>query len=495
MTPSSKSRSTSRYNAKRSFDETSEPQSSVEGDVDPLVARPGKSFVIQQHHATRLHFDLRLEMFNGKVPVLVSWAVPRGLPQKRGVAALAIHVEDHPYEYRTFSGSIPKGNYGGGDVRIFDHGTYEVVERTSGKLTVRMLGKRIQGVYHIVKTKKEDEWRVLLKTQELPESEPPPSPKPMLATLVGEPFDDEKWAFEPKWDGVRAIAVCEHETKLITRNLLDVTIAYPELAKLHEQVVALNAMLDGEIVAMVDGKPSFQALQRRMHVRKAADIERLSKKTPVIYIAFDILYLDGRSLVDEPFEKRRELLEEAIVTSGIVEISPNVIGGGTDLFKTASEQELEGIVAKRLSSKYELGKRSPNWKKIKTVFDGDFVVVGWTEGEGRREGTIGALVLGAFEDGHLQYVGSVGTGFDSRSLDYVLDELGKREVGESAFDPDSVRKMKKDVRHARWVRPELVASVEYRQLTDDYKLRAPSFKGLREDKRAEECTLDELPGR
>src|SRR5688500_17549785 len=197
------------YNEKRRFDETTEPPAKVyKGDVDPGEAKPGKSFVIHQHHATRLHFDLRLEMMNGNTPVLVSWAVPKNLPLKPGKPHLAVHVEDHPFEYGSFSGTIPAGQYGGGEVRIFDNGTYEVLEQEPGKLTFRLEGSRLQGVWHLFQTSKGSpkDWLVRLREDLRPERDAPPDLAPMLATLGTEAFDDEGWIFEPKWDGVRALA-------------------------------------------------------------------------------------------------------------------------------------------------------------------------------------------------------------------------------------------------------------------------------------------------
>ncbi|HEY2665927.1 MAG TPA: non-homologous end-joining DNA ligase, partial [Actinomycetota bacterium] len=279
------------YAAKRSFTETPEPAAEVAGDVDVARARPGDTFVIHQHYATRLHHDLRLEMFNGATPVLVSWAVPKGLPRRKGVKTLAIHVEDHPFEYGSFSGSIPEGNYGAGEVRIFDQGHYELLEQKPGKLTFRLEGKRLHATYHLVRTREEsgkEQWLAILREDHSPPPDPLPPAQPMLATPAKEPFDDERWAFEPKLDGVRAFAYCDEATRLMSRNGGDITVAYPELHKVHERLVALDAVVDGEIIAMVEGVPSFEALQSRIHVRNERDIQRLSHQVPVSYVAFDL---------------------------------------------------------------------------------------------------------------------------------------------------------------------------------------------------------------
>lgn len=481
------------YEGKRAFDRTPEPRPEVTGNVDPGTAPPGRSFVIHQHHARRLHFDLRLEMLNGEVPVLVSWAVPKNLPRRRGDRTLAIHVEDHPIEYGSFSGTIPEGNYGAGEVRVFDAGTYELLEQRPGKLTFRLRGGRLSGVYHLVRTKGEkDEWLALLSEDEREPPEAPPPPEPMLATPSGKPFDSPDWVFEPKWDGVRAIAVCEEQTRLVSRNVNDITVAYPELHGLHERLVALNAMVDGEIVAMDGGRPSFERLQSRMHVRNPRDIERLSKSTPVTYIAFDLIYLDGRSLVGQPWVTRRQALEETVVPATFLQLSPSIRRDGVALFEAARARELEGVVAKKVTSRYEPGRRSRSWLKIKTSHEADVVVGGWTQGSGKRAGTIGALLVGAYEGAELRYVGSVGTGFDEGGLARVLARLRDLAQDQPPFAARSMEGARAELRHAQWVRPELVAKVEYRQLTGAGRLRAASFQGLHDGKRPRGCRFEDL---
>lgn len=292
--------SSSSYEEKRSFDATPEPPAEyVAEDVDPLTAPVGETFVIQQHHATALHHDLRLEMHNESTPVLVSWAVPKGLPRRRGDRHLAIRTEDHPMAYASFSGTIPEGEYGGGEVRIFDQGTYEMVDRSEDRITFRLEGDRLAGIWHLVSTGEKDgkeQWLAIMSEDQRPAGDHPPASEPMMATLTGEAFDDPGWVFEPKWDGIRAIAVCGEETRLISRNDKDITVAYPELHDIHNQVVALNAMIDGEIVAFEDGVPSFQRLQQRMHLRDQRRIEQMAKQIPVAYIVFDVLFIDGKDL-------------------------------------------------------------------------------------------------------------------------------------------------------------------------------------------------------
>ena len=491
------------YSQKRSFDKTPEPPPAVEGDVDPGTAPPGKTFVIHQHHATRLHYDLRLEMMNGTVPVLVSWAVPRNLPWTPGEVHLAVHVEDHPFEYGSFTGSIPKGQYGAGEVRIFDNGTYELLEQEPGKLTFRLNGeRRMRGVWHLFQTRKKGsdtkDWLVRLREDERPEADPLPELVPMMATLAREPFDDDDWVFEPKWDGVRALVTCGiEETMLVSRNGRDITATYPELAKLHDRVVAIDAIVDGEIVAMEQGRPSFERLQSRINLQNPHDIARIQKQIPVSFVAYDLLYMDGRSLLKAPLEERKELLAEAIVVSDSVQVSPVIPGEGTTLFEAARGQRLEGIVAKKKGGTYKPGRRAKDWLKIKTVIEADLVIGGWSPGEGNRSTTFGALIVGAYEDDGLRFVGSVGTGFDQRALEDLLPRLKELESDEMPFviDPRKApggTRFGKPIRDPHWVKPELVCSVEFRELTSVGRLRAPSFKGLRADKTPADCSFAEL---
>jgi bifunctional non-homologous end joining protein LigD len=465
------------------------PDAFLEPDVDPLTAPVGTSFVIQQHHATRLHHDVRLEMMSGDTPVLVSWAVPKGLPRRRGDRHLAIRTPDHAMEWGGFSGSIPEDEYGGGDVRIFDRGRYEMTGRTDDRLTFRLEGERLTGIWHLVHTgvdKGKDQWLAIMSKDMRRKPDEWPPLKPMLATLTDAPFDDEAWGFEPKWDGIRALAICNEETRLITRNDRDVTVAYPELQRLHEQTVALDALLDGEIVAFESGVPSFQRLQQRMHLRDEHKIKEMARQIPVVYMIFDLIYLDGRDLTGETLQERRRIMEESIVPSEQIQVSPSTQGAGTALFEAAAAQGLEGIMAKRLSSIYVPGGRSKDWLKVKVKFDADVVIVGWTEGEKARAGTVGSLVMAMYDDGRLRYVGNVGTGFGHGLLEETMERLSALEETEAWFTERA------ELRRAHWVPPVLVAKVEHRGVTSAGRLRAPSFQDFREDKRPEECTVDQL---
>jgi bifunctional non-homologous end joining protein LigD len=313
----------------------------------------------------------------------------------------------------------------------------------------------------------------------------------MLATLVTESSDSDDWVFEPKWDGVRAAAVCTSETRLISRNGRDITVAYPELHEIHEQIDGTDAILDGEIVAFDGGVPSFEKLQSRIHVRGRADIERLMKTTPVAYVVFDVLYLDGRDVRQRPYSERRALLEMKLKTTPSLQLSPAIPHDGIALFEAAREQGLEGIVAKRIDSVYETGRRSKAWLKVKTTFDADIVIAGWSEGGGGTNGQLGSIATAVYEGGTLRYTGSVGTGFTDKTRRSVREDLERLATDECPFPPETL-KGKTELRRAHWVRPELVAMIEFRQLTTAGKLRAPSFKGLRDDKDPQECTYDEL---
>jgi len=488
------------YNEKRDFQETPEPKApSFRGDVDVATARSGTTFMIHQHHARRLHFDLRLEFLNGKTPVLVSWAVPKNLPLKAGKPHLAVHVEDHPFDYGSFSGSIPAGNYGAGEVRVFDRGTYEVLEQEPGKLTIHLRGERMKGVWHLFQTAKgeENDWLVRLRHLERPDPDPLPPLDPMKATLIDEPFDDDGWIFEPKWDGVRTLAICDvDKTLLMSRNRNDVTPTYPEFERLYQRLVCIDAIVDGEIVAMSKGRPSFERLQSRINLQNERDIQRMMKQIPTTFIAFDLLYLDGRSLLKLPIEERKALLEELVVVNESVQVSTYIPGQGRALYEAACEQRLEGIVAKKLGCPYRTGRRGREWLKVKTVHDAELVIGGWSRGEGSRSSSFGALLVGAYGEEGLRFVGSVGTGFSEKMLEALMPQLLGLETDEMPFviDPRKTPtgSFGKPIREPRWVDPQLVAKVEFRELTSTGKLRAPSFKGLDPSKAPEDCLFAEL---
>ena len=353
--------SESTYDQKRSFEATPEPPGEHEpGDVDPLEAPVGSEFVVQQHHATALHHDVRLEMMNGDVPVLVSWAVPKGLPRRRGERHLAIRTEDHPMKYATFAGSIPEGEYGGGEVRIFDHGSYELVGRSGDRITFRLHGERLAGIWHLVHTglmNGKESWLAIMSEDQRQDPDPWPDAVPMQSISSDHHDDGEGWGYEPRWPGARVLARCTDETHLFDSAGDEITDTFPDLARLHDRVVALNAMVDGVVVAFDDGRPSPERLE------KAGDS---GAPVPIAYLLFDLIYLDGKDLSDHPLRKRRELLEELIVPSDKVQISPLTEGNGTALLAAVAEQGLDGAVAKRLDSRYQTGASTEDWIAIPT---------------------------------------------------------------------------------------------------------------------------------
>lgn len=468
-----------KYLKMREFGETGTPEPA---SGDPSVG--GNSFVIQRHDATRLHYDLRLE----RDGVLVSWAVPKGLPLVKGERHLAVQTEDHPMEYGSFAGSIPKGHYGAGEVRIWDNGTYDLVEWTEKKVSFRLHGERYQGEYHLIKTRERD-WLILMASAS--EEQPLPRP-PMLTPMLAQggygPFDAKGWWFEPKFDGVRTLLYLEGETvRLISRTGRDQSATYPELSRLYRRINAINAVLDGEIVATDEqGHTSFELLQQRMNLASPSEIERIRRKIPVEMVAFDLLWLDGEDLTSKPLSERRDRLNVVVMEDKGLRLIYTVPDEGKAFYAAATEHGLEGMIGKRATSRYLPGKRSDDWRKIKILKRQDCVVLGWTPGLKGRSDVFGALLLGAYKDGKLIWVGQVGSGFTDRMLKDTLDRLHELEAEKPPIPDPGLRKVK----GARWVRPELVCEVEYLQITAAGKLRAPVFKGLRSDKPVEDCLLE-----
>jgi bifunctional non-homologous end joining protein LigD len=468
------------YKRKRDFAITKEPAGAL-GEA----ATEQPTFMIHKHHARRLHYDLRLE----RGGVLVSFAVPKGLPEEPGVRRLAVHVEDHPMEYGTFEGSIPKGEYGAGEVRIFDEGTYEPLEWTEKKITIRLNGERLQGEYHLVNTDGKN-WLIFRSTRAgaLAAKPMPPVLQPMLATPGGKPFDDPKWLFEVKWDGVRTLAYLGGgRTRLVSRRGRDVNEQYPELVEMHELLAGDNALVDGEIVVLEGGtKPSFERMQQRFTLAKPT--KQVLAANPVLFIAFDLLWLDGVSLVERPVEERIETLKRVLVPGPRVQHSVTIEHKGKALFEQVKARGLEGVIAKRKGSAYKPGRRTKDWVKVKAVNRQDCVIVGWSPGEGRRGTSLGALLVGVYKDGELLYAGHVGTGFTERTLEALKAKLEPLESSEPAIPVPPKEEV--DVRGVHWVRPELVCEVEYLEFTSQFRMRAASFKGMRDDKAPEDCIYE-----
>jgi bifunctional non-homologous end joining protein LigD len=474
------------YRSKRSAQKTPEPMG------EDAARDDRRRFVIQEHHATRLHWDLRLE-HDG---VLVSFAIPNGLPEAPKDNRLAVHTEDHPLEYLEFEGDIPKGQYGAGSMRIWDRGAYEVLKWEPRKIEVLLHGERVQGRYALFpidKDKDPKNWMIHRMDPPADEAAEPMPEKivPMMARTGTLPRDDGHWAFEVKWDGVRAICHSEPgRMRLHSRNLLDITPRYPEVGRLNRALSHHRAVLDGEIVALdAEGRPSFGALQRRMHVGSESTVRRLAKDTPVTYVIFDLLWLDGHSLMDLPYtERRARLAELELGDGGRWRVPDYVVGHGEQMLAATAEQGLEGVIAKRLDSPYEPGRRTPSWLKIKNVERQEVVVGGWVPGDGKRRDRIGALLVGVRDDdGGLRHIGRVGTGFTEAELDRLAEKLRPLEREDSPFAPGGP----KIPRGAVFADPELVAEVEFREWTDGGQLRAPSYKGLRDDKPSELVVREE----
>jgi bifunctional non-homologous end joining protein LigD len=433
--------------------------------------------VIQEHHATALHWDFRLE----RDGVGVSWAVPKGLPLDPGRNNLAVQTEDHPLEYFSFEGEIPAGEYGGGRVIIWDAGTYDTDEWEPDKVKVVLRGERVQGRYVLFRTDGKH-WMVHRMDPPPAGWTPPPAQlRPMLAVPADSPPTGDGWAHEFKWDGVRAIVTVDGGRPRVTsRNDRDVTTAYPETRALAEAMGSTQAVLDGELVALDDaGRPSFERLQRRMHLTNAAQVRRLQTEVPVTFLVFDLLHLDGRSLLDEPYDERRRLLESLELSGPHWATSPSFDGDGATILSASTAQGLEGIVSKRRDSRYFAGKRSDCWLKVKPVATREAVIGGWEPGKGNRQGQIGALHLGVTTDEGLAYVGQVGSGFSEATL----RDLAARLAPLHRPDPPFVTPVPRDqARGAHWVEPVLVAEVAYSSWTKDGKLRHPTYRGLRPDK-------------
>ena len=461
------------YRAKRDFERTPEP-----GAGSLASERPDRPrFVVQEHHARRLHWDLRLE-HDG---VLWSWAVPRGIPARNRPNHLAVRTEDHPLEYLTFEGQIPAGQYGAGSMTIWDRGTYDAEKVRDDELIVTFHGGRVHGKYALFRTR-DDQWMLhRMSPPEDPERAAPPATlAPMLATAAELPPDDDRWAYEMKWDGMRVLLTVEGgRVRLSSRRGNDVTERFPEVRGLGEAMGAVEAVLDGEIVALDEaGRPSFERLQPRMHVASPAKARQAAGKAPVVVMLFDVLWLEGHPTMDRPYRERRALLERLALAGPAWQTPPTHYGDGAAVRRAAEELGLEGVVAKRVDSPYRPGERSPAWRKVKVTAGQEFVVGGWLPGKGRLAGRLGSLLVGHFdsEDGAFRYAGRVGSGINESTRGSLEAALAGRGRATSPFDatprlPDPV-----------WVEPELVVDVVFAEWTAVGSLRAPRFRGIRADK-------------
>lgn len=514
----------SEYSAKRAFDVTPEPGPDLaEGRSGPLL------FVVQQHSARRMHYDFRLECDG----VLKSWAVPKGPSLDRNEKRLAVLTEDHPYDYGSFEGIIPHGQYGAGEVIVWDCGVYSPDEGGTwfedraeaerliregldkGKLSFLLRGEKLKGSFALVRTKEAKTWLIIkhkdrfvttaeiternrsilsgaavedLKivpahripaSQLVPAGDITPLPaklEPMQAEIGDEPFNDADWMWEPKLDGYRVLAfIDENGVRLRSRRGLELAGAFPRLvAELGQQ--AVNGMiLDGEIVAFdADGKPSFNALQNRVQLKTERETAAADKNTPVIFFAFDLPYFAGIDLRRAPYRDRRRYLAQCLLPSPLVQLV-HAQDDGIALHAAALASGLEGVIGKRKDSRYESGKRSSSWLKVKPTHSADFVIGGYTSGKGSRA-TLGSLLVGYWDRTKLRYASHVGSGFDDRSLAKVKARLEPLRTKTCPF-------AEKPAVNApvTWVKPEVVAEVNFQNWTDDGSLRAPIFQRLRDD--------------
>src|SRR3954447_7914840 len=527
------------YRRKRDFGKTPEPA------PVPATAAAGRSgrFVIQRHRATRLHYDFRLEIDG----VLVSWAVPKGPTLDPSIRRMAVHVEDHPIEYFDFEGVIPAKQYGAGDVIVWDWGTWEPEAPTldgrkaisDGELKFRLDGQKVKGRFTIVRTsrrpgsaptsafedEKGDQWLLIHKKDEtavtgwdaedFPQSvktgrtndevkanrdavwisqapaavaeidlagaTPTAMPariEPMLATLASKPFSDPDWLFEIKWDGFRLQAVVDHgKVKTLTRNLNDGAAYFPRLLEPARWIEAEQAIVDGEVVALdEEGRPDFSLLQTKLGDKSA---------TGLVFQAFDLLYHDGRSLLDVPLEDRKRLLKSVLREHPRVRFAAHVEADGVAFFEAAKQLGVEGMVAKLRRSRYEPGRRSNAWLKIKIRPEQELVVGGWTAGQGNAK-DLGALAVGVYEDGQLRFCGKVGSGFTGGVRPpppYAMAPLTQDDPPFEPAPPKDYRgRWGGDLANITWIRPELVIRAEIGGWTRDGHVRQTAYKGIEPDR-------------
>ncbi|GAB3270841.1 multifunctional non-homologous end joining DNA repair protein LigD [Arthrobacter pigmenti] len=523
-----KSEAARTYDRLTTYRSMRDPEKTPEPVPDEVArAEAGRTFVIQEHHARRLHWDFRLE----RDGVLVSWALPKGVPTDVNKNHLAVHTEDHPIEYGSFEGTIPKGEYGGGDVTIWDAGTYELEKwRDDKEVIVTLYGQNDGALdgprkYALINTRSgsdsKDNWLIhLMKDQpssgnaggkdskttdakgksgaDLPGDDPgkrPPGVVPMMAKqgTVEDIGEEDEWAFEMKWDGIRAIAtVYKGKLTLTSRNGNDLTASYPELEEMTDLLGNNTAVFDGEIVAVNKaGRPDFGLLQTRMQLTKKSDVEREMKKTRVEFMAFDLLYFNGTSLLKGSYRDRRQALDVVLSNpsggsdgqaTDYIHLPPAIEASAADALASSRQLGLEGIMAKKYSSTYSSGRRSGSWIKIKNQLTQEVVIGGWRPGKGSRSKQIGSLLMGIPDGDDLQYVGRVGTGFSEQELDWLTGKLKKLERKTSPF----TEVPKPDVSDAHWVTPKLVGEVRYAERTSSGRLRQPAWRGWRPDKEPEE---------
>ncbi|HEY1082799.1 MAG TPA: non-homologous end-joining DNA ligase [Prosthecobacter sp.] len=527
------------YQRKRNFKVTAEPAA---GKRSARTAKKEHRFVVQKHEASRLHYDFRLELQG----TLKSWAVPKGIPFAKGEKRLAVHVEDHPVAYIDFEGPIPQGQYGGGTVMVWDTGTYEPLSKTpakelaGGKLHFVLSGHKLRGEWYLVRLRDEDQWLLIrggedmkpvskrqdnlsaasgrtmaqlakaapwLGSPEKKQGKKPPvaerQPKdkpdkalplprslafvePMKARLVDAAPEDEGWIYEIKFDGFRSLAIIHKgRVTLMSRTENDMTEKFPEIVQELEKMDLPDCILDGEIVALdKSGKSSFQMLQ-------AYDLGQ--EQPPLCFYAFDLLTLKRKDLKTKPLTERKEALKALLGKSETVRYSASLTGEVGDLLTQVKKLGLEGLIGKRQDSRYEVGRRSGQWIKLKLGAEQEVVIGGYTKPKGSRK-HLGALIIGVYQNGKLQCAGKVGTGFNERLLKELhqrFKPLIREKCPFANLPAESSGRWgqgitRSEMKNCTWLAPKLVCQVKFSEWTRDNRLRQPVFLGLREDKPAKD---------
>ncbi len=484
------------YYKKRDFGNTPEPKGKIKSSSK--ISR----FVVQRHQARRLHFDLRLEM-NG---VLKSWAIPKGPSMNPQDKRLAVHTEDHPMEYLTFEGTIPKGNYGAGEMKVWDSGTFRIFSGDSpdaisqlekGDLKLEFFGNKLKGTFALVHTDrgdKNDQWLLIKKNDEystsltydandfqenLPASKNGVNPmdmiKPMLATKASAVFSKPGWIYEIKWDGYRLISnIRGGKVQIYSRNGISYNLKFQTIAD-SLRAVPHEAILDGEVVVLnKDGIPDFQQLQ---HYGEESEGE-------LRYYVFDILFLNGHDTTQLSLLERKSLIPDVIGDIPLVYYCDHVEGMGNSFFQQAMDAGLEGIIAKKADSVYVPGSRTDNWLKIKGIESQEALICGYTKSEGAL---FGSLILGLYEEGKLNYIGNCGSGFNDALQKELMDAFEPFEIDKSPLDKKINLKGRKPV----WLEPQLICEVKFSNWTNGGSMRHPVFKALRSDKIAREIKKEE----
>lgn len=517
------------YFAKRDFDKTAEPAPEVESErKGPLL------FVVQKHNATRLHYDFRLELDG----VLKSWAVPKGFSYHPEDKHMAVMVEDHPFDYASFEGLIPKGEYGGGEVIVWDTGTYWCDENdkhpcpdraqaeteirdqlAGGKLSIFLRGSKLKGSWALVQMKQGQDWLLIkhrdryadwkenvlgeedsvlsglsiadLERGTLPDQKYdateliphgrveayPPKLKPMLASIADGAFDDPDWVFEPKLDGIRVLAFIKgSKVRLESRNGLDLSSQFPAICRQLQEQYTRGMVIDAEIVAFDGATHSFNAMLKRLHLKDAGMIAQMDAAIPCVMYAFDLLHFEAIDLRGKQLKERRRLLQQALLPTDLVHLISQVPEEGEMLFEAIQKAGFEGIIAKKANSHYEQGRRSKNWLKVKSTQSAEFVVGGFTIGEGSRTDTFGSLLTGYYKEGDLVYAGNVGSGFDDHQLPEIRELLNRITADGMPFSEKPPL-----LGPVVWTKPEMVIEAKYNQITPAGIMRGPVFLRVRDD--------------